>query len=106
MMIVTVLFSLPDGMTREAFVAHCRKTAEHWKENPALLHKTYLYDPKARQGGAVFLWQDTAAAEQALGDAWRLQMAGFYGADPVVRYFEAPLVIAGGELRGNHEASA
>lgn len=106
MITIMVLFNLPDGMSRQEFVAHCHKTAEHWKENQALLHKTYLYDPKARQGGAVFLWRDTAAAEQALGDAWRQQMAQFYGADPVVQYFEAPLVIAGGELRNSNEASA
>ncbi|CAG9186324.1 hypothetical protein [Cupriavidus pinatubonensis] len=103
---ILVLFSLPDGMSRQEFVAHCSKTAEHWKENPALLHKTYLYEPKARQGGAVFLWQDSTAAEQALGDAWRQQMTQFYGAEPVVQYFETPLVIDGGELRGIDEGSA
>lgn len=106
MVTVMVLFSLPGGMGRQQLVAHCRKTAEHWKENPKLLHKTYLYDPQTRQGGAVFLWQDKAAAERAHGDAWLHQMVQFYGSEPVVRYFEAPLVIAGSEMRGIVEESA
>jgi hypothetical protein len=106
MVTVMVLFNLPDSMTREQFVAHSRITAEHWKENSQLLHKTYLYDPQTRQGGAVFLWQDKAAAEHAHGETWTQQMIQFYGSEPVVRYFEAPLVIARGERHGIIEESA
>ncbi|MDB5841477.1 MAG: hypothetical protein JWQ23_3429 [Herminiimonas sp.] len=106
MVTVMVLFNFPDNMKREEFVAHCRTTAEHWKENSQLLHKTYLYDPQARQGGAFFLWRDKAAAENAHGDAWRQQMIQFYKSEPVVRYFEAPLVIARGEMNGIIEESA
>lgn len=95
MIIVMVTINLPASMTREEFVAHSRVTAEHWKENQQLLHKTYLYDSQTRQGGALFLWQHRAAAEHALGDTWRRQMTQFYGSEPALRYFEAPLAIYG-----------
>jgi hypothetical protein len=93
MVVVMVMVNLPASMTREQFVAHSRITAEHWKENQQLLQKTYLYDPQTRQGGALFLWQDLAAAERGHSDTWRQQMVQFYGSEPIVRYFEAPLAI-------------
>ena len=93
MVVVMVMVNLPANMTREQFVAHSWITAEHWKENQFLLQKTYLYDPPTRQGGALFVWHDRAAAERAHNDTWRQQMVQFYGSEPTVRYFEAPLAV-------------
>lgn len=106
MVTVMVLFNLPESMKREDFIAHSRITAAHWNENAQLLHKTYLYDPQMRQGGAVFLWQDKAAAESAHNDTWRQQIIQFYGSAPAVHYFEAPLMIARSERHGIIEESA
>ena len=100
MFTVLVQFNLPEDMGRQEFVAHCRKTADQWKENPRLLHKTYLYDPLTRRGGAVFLWEDSAAAALALTDAWRHQMTEFYGSEPAIQTFEAPVVIAASGTTG------
>jgi hypothetical protein len=53
-----VYFSLPDGMTREQVISNYRQTAPHWRSNPDLIRKNYLFDADARQGGGVYLWRN------------------------------------------------
>lgn len=93
-----VLFQLPSNMTSEDLVAHSKITAEHWKANDQLLHKTYLYEPDTRQAGALFLWKTREAAEKAHGDSWRKQVISFYGVEPNVRLYESPIAISSGNI--------
>lgn len=88
-----VLFDLPEGLSREALVAGMHEVVPSWRGRPALVRKTFLYDPAARQAGALYLWTDRSAGEAAHGETWRARLRAAYGSDPVVRWFQTPLVI-------------
>ena len=88
-----VLFDLPEGMTREELVAKYRRTAPAWRENSDLIRKTYVFDPDQRQGGGVYLWRDISAAKRGHDEAWRRRVVELYGNEPIIRYFDTPLVV-------------
>lgn len=88
-----VLFDLPAGMTREQVVAGMHEVAPRWQHEPALVRKTFVYDAQRGQAGAFYLWRDEQAARRAHDDAWRQRIRATYGSDPVVRWFDTPLVV-------------
>ena len=88
-----VLFALPTGKSREEIVQGMLDIAPKWRANDALIRKTFLYDPAAGQAGAFYLWKTRAAAEAAHDDAWRRGVRETFGSDPVIRYFETPVVV-------------
>ena len=88
-----VLFQLPAGIDREAVVQGMREVAPRWQREPGLIRKTFVFDAAANQAGAFYLWHDRADAERAHDQAWRERIRARYGSDPVVRYFETPLVV-------------
>ena len=88
-----VLFDLPQSMTRAQVVAGMREIAPKWRGVPGLIRKTFVYDAAAGQAGAFYLWQEKTAAVRAHDDAWRRRIRETYGSDPVIRYFETPLVV-------------
>ena len=88
-----VLFDLPEGLSRSEVVQGMREVSPHWRANPDLVRKTFLYDPEAGQAGALYLWPDLASARRAHDDAWRARIRARYGSDPVIRYFDTPIVV-------------
>ena len=46
-----VLFSLPEGLSREEAMAKYRARVSLWQSNPDLIHKAFLYDEGSRRGG-------------------------------------------------------
>lgn len=88
-----VLFNLPAGISREAVVQGMHEVAPRWRKEPELIRKTFVYDPVANQAGAFYLWHNRAAAERAHDAAWRQRIQDSYGSDPVVQYFDTPLVV-------------
>ncbi len=88
-----VSFAVPPGMTREQVIEGMREVAPKWRRNPDLIRKTFLYDPGIGQTGALYLWPDRESAERAHDEAWRARIREKYGSEPVIRYFETPLVI-------------
>lgn len=88
-----VLFDLPPGISRDAVVQGMREVAPRWRANDALIRKTFVHDPVANQAGAFYLWKHRAAAERAHDRAWRDRIVQAYGSEPVIRYFDTPLVV-------------
>ncbi len=88
-----VLFGVPDTMSREQVVAGMRAVAPKWRATPDLIRKTFVYDPQARQTGAFYLWKNKAAAVRAHDEAWRRGVRENFGSEPVIRYFQTPLVV-------------
>jgi hypothetical protein len=88
-----VLFSLPQGISREEVVAGMHEVAPRWQTERDLIRKTFIYDAEAGQAGAFYLWKNRASAEAAHADAWRSRIRASYGSDPTIRYFETPLVV-------------
>jgi hypothetical protein len=87
-----VLFSLPEGMSREDVMAKYRSRVPVWQGNPDLIHKAFLYD-EASPGGGVYLWKNIDAARKAHGPIFRKAIQSIFGAKPEMQYFEAPIVI-------------
>ena len=87
-----VIFSIPEGMTREELVANYRRSAPTWRANPDLIRKNYLYDAEGGRAGGVYLWRTMEAARRARDAAWLERVRRTYGSEPVVQYFETPLV--------------
>lgn len=88
-----VLFQLPAGISRAEVVQGMHEVAPRWRQEPGLIRKTFVYDPVAGQAGAFYLWQGRADAERAHDAAWRQRIRASYGSEPVVQYFETPLVV-------------
>jgi len=59
-----IVFSIPDGMTREEVVANYRRSAPAWRANPDLIRKNYLYDAESRRAGGVYLWRNMDATRR------------------------------------------
>ena len=88
-----VLFNLPAGITRDEVVQGMRDVAPRWRANAELIRKTFVYDPAANQTGAFYLWRNREAAQRAHDEAWRQRVRDTYGSEPVIRYFDTPLVV-------------
>ncbi|MBX3503028.1 MAG: monooxygenase [Alphaproteobacteria bacterium] len=87
-----VTFSIPEGMAREEVVANYRRSAPTWRANPDLIRKNYLFDAESRRAGGVYLWRSMDAARRARDAAWLERVRRNYGSEPVVQYFETPLI--------------
>jgi len=88
-----VLFDIDPAMTRADVERSMREIAPLWRDNPALIRKTFIYDPVAGQGGAFYLWKHLDAARQAHNEAWRERIVATYGSEPEIRYFDTPVVV-------------
>lgn len=88
-----VLFDLPTGITRQEVLQGMQEVAPRWRAEPELIRKTFIFDPVANQAGAFYLWRRRADAERAHDAAWRERIRERYGSEPVVQYFETPLVV-------------
>lgn len=88
-----VLFGLPAGITRDEVVQGMRDVAPKWRKEQDLIRKTFVYDPAAGQAGAFYLWKNRQAAERAHDQAWRQGVRAKYGSEPVIRYFDTPMVV-------------
>ncbi len=88
-----VLFDLPAGTSRDEVVAGMREVAPRWRSEPDLIRKTFVYDPDAGITGAFYLWHNREAALRAHDAAWRERVRERYGSEPVIRFFDTPLVV-------------
>lgn len=91
-----VLFDLPPGLSRDEVVRDMEAVAPRWRGHPGLLRKTFVHDPVAGQAGAFYLWRDRASGEAAHDAAWRAGLKARYGCEPVIRWFETPVVVDNG----------
>lgn len=88
-----ILFDLPAGIGKDEVIRGMHEVVPRWLGRPALIRKTFVYAAAANQTGAFYLWQDLESAQLAHDEAWRQGIRRKYGSEPVVRYFETPLVI-------------
>ncbi len=88
-----VLFTLPAGITRAQVVAGMYATAAAWRANTELVRKNYLYDAANGQAGGAYLWPSVEAAQRGHDAAWRARIKEMVGSEPVIRYFETPLIV-------------
>jgi hypothetical protein len=92
MITAIVKFPLPAGTNLEDARAMYEASAPNYENLPGLVRKYYLFSEDGTGGGA-YLWESRAAAEKLYSGAWRDSIRERFGADPVVEYFESPVIV-------------
>ncbi len=74
---------------REIFLS----TAPKYRDVAGLRRKCYLFADDGVTVGGVYLWDSRADAEAMYTDSWRAFVTEKYGTEPVVSWFETPVVV-------------
>jgi hypothetical protein len=93
MITVIVEFKLPQPMTRSQARDTFLSTAPKYQGMPGLIRKYYVVSPEGDKAGGIYLWQSRADADRVYTDDWKAFVRGKYGTDPVLTYFECPVVV-------------
>ena len=93
-MITTVVqFKLPEAITREEAKDLYLGTAPKYQTVEGLIRKYYLLSEDGGTGGGVYLWKSKAHAEKLFTPEWRQFIKERYGAEPVISFFESPVLV-------------
>lgn len=93
MITAIVNFRLPAPITlaeaQTAFYASVPK----YKNFPGLVRKYYLLSEDGASAGGVYLWRSRQDAARLYTDEWRKFILDKYGCEPVVDFFDSPVVV-------------
>ena len=93
MIIAITSFKLPEPITREQARSIFLSTAPTYRGVPGLLKKHYLLSEDGGTAGGVYLWDSKAQAQALYTESWRAFVRGKYGTDPIVTYFDSPVLV-------------
>ena len=93
MITVITTFRLPKPITREAARSLFLGTAPKYQGVAGLFRKCYILSMDGSTAGGIYLWKTRAQAEAMYTESWRDFVREKYGADPLVTYFESPVVV-------------
>jgi hypothetical protein len=93
MITVVTTFTLPKPIAREEARRIFLSTAPKYRGVPGLFRKTYVLSEDGATAGGVYLWNSKEEAEAMYTQAWRAFVREKYGTEPVVTYFESPVVV-------------
>jgi hypothetical protein len=93
MITVIVNFPAPAGATVESMWDAFKTTAPNYEGLPGLVRKSYLFDPENGIGGGAYLWESREQAEAFYDEAWRKRIEDKYGSQPVISFFESPVIV-------------
>ena len=86
-------FTLPKPITREEARKIFLSTAPKYRGVQGLFRKTYVLSQDGTTVGGVYLWNSRTEAEAMYTEAWRAFVREKYRTEPVVTYFESPVVV-------------
>jgi len=86
-------FQLPKPFTREEARSIFLSTAPKYQGVSGLFRKSYILSEDGRTAGGVYLWRSRADAEAVYTECWRNFVQEKYGAEPLVTYFDSPVVV-------------
>lgn len=93
MIAALVLFGTNGQLSLEQATERFTTTASSYRGRDGLHSKAYIYGDDGTELGGFYIWESREAAEALYTDAWRARAREIYGVDPVVRYFEVPILI-------------
>lgn len=93
MIITLTSFKLRAPVTRDEAVAIFRSTAPKYRDVHGLLRKHYVIADDGATVGGIYVWQSRADADAMYTESWRAFVRGKYGTEPVVTYFDSPLLV-------------
>ena len=93
MITAVTTFKLPKSITREEARSIFLSTAPIYRGVSGLFRKTYVLSEDGLTAGGIYFWNSRVEAEALYTDAWRARARDKYGADPIVTYFESPVVV-------------
>lgn len=93
MITTLVQIKMPARMPLEKAKAMFSVTAPQYREVPGLIRKYYLLSEDGNTAGGVYLWESRDAAKAMYSPEWHTFIRDKYGVDPVVTYFESPVVV-------------
>ena len=88
---VHVAVTMPPGAPRALVEAGMVKSAPTYSKVPGLVRKYFTIS--AEDFGGIYLFKDRATAQAWFSEAWRAKATATYKSQPVVTYFDVPLVI-------------
>jgi hypothetical protein len=86
-------FKLPRPLTVDEARAIFRSTAPRYQAQKGLIRKYYVLSEDGASAGGVYLWHSRADAEALYTDAWKAFVREKYGTDPVLAWFDSPVVV-------------
>jgi hypothetical protein len=93
-MITTITtFRLLKPITREQARSTFLSTAPKYRSVPGLIRKCYIWSEDGSTVGGVYLWKSRAEADAMYTESWRAFVREKYGTEPIVTYFESPVVV-------------
>jgi len=92
MVIVSVNFKLSNDVSRSDLKSKFLETAPMYQTTVGLIRKSYLYDEERHVGGGIYLF-DSMANAKAWFDEERVAYLAERYSDPVIHFFDSPIVI-------------
>jgi hypothetical protein len=86
-------FRLSKPMTRDEAREIFLSTAPKYQDVPGLVRKVYVISEEGDTVGGVYLWKSRADAVAMYTEGWRAFVREKYGTEPVVAYFDSPVVV-------------
>lgn len=93
MIATLVLFPNRGRFSPDDAAALFNGTAPSYRGIAGLRVKAYLLADDGDDLGGFYLWESREAAEAVFTDAWRARVTQVYGVEPVVRYFDVPVLV-------------
>lgn len=86
-------FHMPKPITREEARSIFLSTAPKYQGVAGLFRKCYILSEDGKTAGGVYLWSSRTEAEAMYTESWRTFVREKYGTDPLVTYFDSPVVV-------------
>ena len=91
-MIVAFLQFDARGKDAEKIIELYEESAPRCMNWKGFIRKYYVLSEDGSTGGGIYLWNSKAEAEAILTDEFKAYVANRYGSEPVISYFECPVV--------------
>jgi hypothetical protein len=91
--IAVTSFALPKPITAEEAREIFLSTAPTYQGVAGLFRKHYVLSEDGATAGGIYLWNSRAEAEALYTDAWRTFVREKYGTEPIVTYFDSPVLV-------------